>query len=152
LLGVIDMPVLGDRWVGAVGRPTKFAGTGSARPAARPCSSLAAARMCSTTPDMFEGRDRAAFDRLRTAVRDTRYGTDCIAYGLVASGHTDLVVEAGMQPYDYLAQVPIIEGAGGVISDWQGRPLTLASDGRVAAAGDAGVHAQALALLAGNTT
>ena len=84
-------------------------------------------------------------------MRDTRYGTDCIAYGLVASGHTDLVVEAGMQPYDYLAQVPIIEGAGGVITDWQGAPLTLDSDGRVIAAGDAKIHAAALAVLAGDT-
>jgi inositol-phosphate phosphatase/L-galactose 1-phosphate phosphatase/histidinol-phosphatase len=149
VLGIIDMPALGDRWVGAAGRPTRFTGTGSATPRTRACPELARARLCATTPAMFGAADRVAFERLTARVRDTRYGTDCIAYGLVASGHTDLVVEGGMQPYDYLAQVPIIEGAGGVITDWQGRALTLASDGRVAAAGDARVHAQTLAALAG---
>jgi inositol-phosphate phosphatase/L-galactose 1-phosphate phosphatase/histidinol-phosphatase len=153
ILGVIDMPALGDRWVGAHGHPTRFesAGNGAGRATARRCAGLAAARLCSTTPAMFTDTERATFDRLTAAVRDTRYGTDCIAYGLIASGHTDLVVEAGMQPYDYLAQVPIIEGAGGVITDWRGAPLTLASDGRVVAAGDARVHAAALALLSAGT-
>ena len=149
ILGVIDMPALGDRWVGARGHPTRFAsaGNGAGTTAVRRCTGLNAARLCSTTPDMFTGDERAQFARLTGAVRDTRYGTDCIAYGLIASGHTDLVVEAGMKPYDYLAQVPIIEGAGGVITDWRGGALTLASDGRVVAAGDARVHAGALALL-----
>lgn len=150
ILGVIDMPVLGDRWIGAVGHAPRFVTTGNgAGPArVRPCPSLAAARLCATTPDMFARSDDAArFARLHGAVRDTRYGTDCIAYGLLASGHTDLVVEAGMQPYDYLAQVPIIEEAGGIITDWNGDALTLASDGRVCAAGDPRVHAEALAVL-----
>lgn len=149
VLGVIDMPALGERWVGAVGHPPRFttSGNGTSRPHVRPCDGLAAARLCATTPDMFAGSDRAAFERLHDAVRDTRFGTDCMAYGLLANGHTDLVVEAGMQPYDYLAQVPIIESAGGVITDWQGRPLTLESDGRVVAAGDTRVHRDALAIL-----
>ena len=149
VLGIIDMPILGDRWIGARGHPTRFTGAGNATapPKTRTCDGLGAARLCATSPDMFEREDRKAFDRLAAAVRDTRYGTDCMAYGLVASGHTDLVVEAGMQPYDYLSHVPIVEGAGGVITDWHGQPLTIESDGRVAAAGDAGVHAAALALL-----
>jgi inositol-phosphate phosphatase/L-galactose 1-phosphate phosphatase/histidinol-phosphatase len=154
ILGVIDMPVLGDRWVGAHGHAPRFAtaGNGAGAVRTRPCGSLAEARLCATTPDMFRGTDRAVFDRLHGAVRDTRYGTDCIAYGLLAGGHTDLVVEAGMKPYDYLAQVPIIEGAGGVITDWRGAPLTLASDGRVVAAGDARVHGETLALIGAGGT
>ncbi|MEK9661654.1 MAG: histidinol-phosphatase [Alphaproteobacteria bacterium] len=154
ILGVIDMPVLGDRWVGAVGHSPRFvtAGNGAGEVRTRSCDTLAAARLCATTPDMFADQDLAAFTRLTGAVRDTRYGTDCIAYGLLAGGHTDLVVEAGMQPYDYLAQVPIIEGAGGVITDWVGEPLSLASDGRVVAAGDSRVHAEALLLLANRAT
>jgi inositol-phosphate phosphatase / L-galactose 1-phosphate phosphatase / histidinol-phosphatase len=150
ILGVIDMPALGDRWTGACGHPTRFAsaGNGAGQAHVRACATLAAARLCATTPDMFNRDDRPRFTRMTQAVRDTRYGTDCIAYGLLASGHTDLVVEAGMQPYDYLAQVPIIEGAGGTITDWQGKPLTLESKGDVVAAGDARVHREALAVLA----
>ena len=76
------------------------------------------------------------------------YGGDCVAYGLVASGFADLVIEAGLKFYDYAAVVPVLEGAGGGISDWQGHPLGLQSDGRVVAWGDARIHAQALKLLA----
>ena len=78
-----------------------------------------------------------------------RYGADCYAYGLLALGLVDLVVEASLKPYDFSAMLPIVEGAGGVATDWQGRPLGLASDGRVLVAGDARAHQEALALLAG---
>ncbi len=79
-----------------------------------------------------------------------RYGADCYAYGLLAAGFVDLVVEASLQPYDYLPLVAIIEGAGGLLTDWRGGKLGLASDGRVVAAGDPAAHAQALTLLAGS--
>ena len=90
----------------------------------RPCASLAAATLFSTAPEiMFKGVDAEGFTRLRGAVKLTRYGADCYAYAQLASGFIDLVVEGGLKPYDYCALVPVIEGAGGVITDWQGGAL-----------------------------
>jgi inositol-phosphate phosphatase/L-galactose 1-phosphate phosphatase/histidinol-phosphatase len=146
VLGVIDHPALGYRWLGARGRPTTFNG---APAAARPCADLASAALGATTPQMFTGADWDAFDRLRRTAGMTRWGTDCFAYGQVASGLIDLVVEAGLKTEDYMALVAVVEGAGGVITDWRGRPLHLDSDGHVIAAGDRRVHAAAMALLAG---
>ena len=148
VLGVIDMPALGERWIGAEGRPTRFLAGGKVREvAARPCAALDQAILSATSPDMFAGPDLAAFERVRRAAKTTLYGGDCYNYALVAGGHADLVIEARMSAYDFLALVPVVAGAGGVMSDWAGRPLGLESDGRVAAAGDPGLHAQALDLL-----
>lgn len=98
---------------------------------------------------MFAGADAAAFARLSSAVKLVRTGADCYAYALLASGFIDLVVEGGMKAYDYCALVPVIEGAGGVITDWGGDALGLDGDGRVIAAGDPALAAAARALLAG---
>ena len=100
---------------------------------------------------MFGGSDGDAFERLRRSVKLPRYGSDCYAYGLLASGHIDIVVEAGLKPHDYLAQVPIIEGAGGRLTDWEGRRLGLGSGGRICATGDKGFHRQVLGVLAGES-
>jgi len=133
VLGVIDQPILRERWVGAIGYETKMNG----KPVkTRACAALGEATLFASSPDMFEGAAAAAFERLRSSVRLTRFGADCYAYGLLAAGFVDLVVEAGMKPYDYCALVPVVEGAGGVITDWQGKALSLHSDGRVAASGD----------------
>ncbi|MFQ5954217.1 MAG: histidinol-phosphatase [Kiloniellales bacterium] len=146
ILGVLDQPVSGERWLGAAGRATTL---NDAAARTRPCPALADAVLCATTPHMFQGPDAAPFARVREAVRIIRYGTECYAYGLLASGAVDLVIEADMAAYDYLAHVPIIEGAGGVITDWEGRALDLAGGAsRLVAAGDPAVHTQALALLA----
>ncbi|MDA0675953.1 MAG: histidinol-phosphatase [Proteobacteria bacterium] len=146
VLGVIDQPVLAERWVGAAGRPTTLNG----KPArVRACEGLERAWTYATTPAMFQGANLDAWTRLTGRVRQTVYGADCYAYGLLASGFVDLVVEARLKPYDYCALVPVIEGAGGVVTDWQGRPLTTRSDGRVVAAGDARVHRAALEALKG---
>jgi histidinol phosphatase-like enzyme (inositol monophosphatase family) len=146
VVGIINCPALGERWVGVRGRPTTLNG----RPVAtRACPEPAAAWLATTTPEMFEGADDAAFARLRRGVRHAVYGGDCHSYGLLASGTLDLVAEANMQPYDYMALVPVIEGAGGVVTDWSGAPLGLESDGRVLAAGTAALHAAARRLLAG---
>lgn len=144
VLGIIDQPVLRERWRGARGIPATFNG---APARVRACDDLADAFLYATSPHMFEGADAEAFARLRERVRHPLYGCDCYAYGLLASGHVDLVVEASLQPYDYAALVPVVEGAEGIISDWAGEPLTLASGGRVIAAGDAAIHARALDLL-----
>jgi histidinol phosphatase-like enzyme (inositol monophosphatase family) len=146
LVGIINCPALNERWVGMTGRPTTLNGKPvKTRAGAAP----AAAWLATTTPEMFAGADADAFARLRKGVRHAVYGGDCHSYGLLASGTLDLVAEANMQPYDYMALVPVIEGAGGVVTNWSGAPLTLASDGRVLAAGDAALHAAAGRLLAG---
>ena len=146
ILGIIDQPISRERWVGAAGRPTKLNG---AAIRSRPCSSLAAATLFATTPDMFAGEDAAAFARVSAAVKLVRYGADCYAYGLLAAGFIDLVLEASLKPYDFCAMVPVVEGAGAVATDWRGGSLDIASDGRVLVAGDRRAHEAALALLAG---
>jgi len=146
ILGIIDQPISRERWIGASGRPTIFNG---APVRTRPCPALAAATVFSTSPDMFKGDDAAAHARVASAAKLVRFGADCYAYGLLALGCIDLVVEASLKPYDFSAMLPIVEGAGGIASDWRGAPLSLASDGRVLVAGDRRTHLEALALLAG---
>ena len=149
ILGIIDHPALGERWLGIDGAPTLHWGRGnSGTPVkTRKCQNLASAMLCSTSPDMFSTEEKNKFERVSKAACDTRFGTDCYAYSMIASGQTDLVVEAGMFPYDYLAHAVIINGAGGVISDWQGKPLTLKSTGTVVAAGDKKIHSETINLL-----
>jgi inositol-phosphate phosphatase / L-galactose 1-phosphate phosphatase / histidinol-phosphatase len=146
ILGVIDQPISRERWVGASGRPTTLNG---AAIRCRPCPDLTAATLFATTPDMFKGEDAALFARVSAAVKLTRFGADCYAYGLLAAGFVDLVLEASLKPYDFCAMVPIVEGAGGVATDWRGANLDLASDGRIIVAGDRRAHDAALALLGG---
>jgi inositol-phosphate phosphatase / L-galactose 1-phosphate phosphatase / histidinol-phosphatase len=146
LLGLIDQPISGERWVGAIGRETTLNG---APIRCRACPGVTAATLFATTPQMFNGEDAAAFARVSAAAKLVRFGLDCYAYGLVAAGFVDLVVEAGLKPYDFCAMTPIVAGAGGVASDWRGRPLDLGSDGRVLVAGDRRAHRAALALLGG---
>lgn len=139
VLGLIDQCIIGDRWIGAAGHPTLFNG----RPAhVRACARLAEAHIGTTSPHVFPDRDFAAFERVRVAARDTLYGGDCHNYGLVASGHLDAVIEAGLKVHDWAALAPVITGAGGTMTDWQGAQLRLGSDGRVIAAGDARIAAQ----------
>ena len=144
VLGVIDQPVIGDRWVGARGHETRFNG---APARTRPCGDLALSTLSCTSPELFEGADADAFARLRAGVQRTTYGGDGHAYGLLASGFIDLIAEASLALYDFAALVPVIAGAGGMVTDWQGRPLGRASDGRVLAAGDHRIHQAALAHL-----
>jgi inositol-phosphate phosphatase/L-galactose 1-phosphate phosphatase/histidinol-phosphatase len=144
VIGIIDQPVLGERWIGIADSPARFNG----RPIrTRACADLTEAWMYATTPQMFVGPDEAAYNRLAASVKFPLYGADCYAYGLLASGWADLVCEASLKPYDWCALVPVVEGAGGRITDWQGRPLGLEPVGRVLAAGDATLHAKALAVL-----
>jgi histidinol phosphatase-like enzyme (inositol monophosphatase family) len=133
VLGIIDQCIIGDRWLGVAGQPTTFNG----QPIhTRRCASLAHARIGTTSPHAFEPADLTAFTRVQQAALDTLYGGDCHNYGLVASGHLDAVVEASLKLHDWAALVPVIEGAGGAITDWEGAPLTQSSTGRVIATGD----------------
>ena len=116
------------------------------------CSELRQAILYATSPDIFAGAELAAFDALAQAARMRRFGGDCYSYGLLASGHVDLVVESGLQPYDYLSLMPVIEGAGGVITDWSGQPLGLESQGRVVAAATPQLHRQAMRVLGAAVT
>jgi len=145
ILGIIDQPISRERWVGAEGRATTHNG---AAIRCRPCPALAAATIFATTPDMFKGSNADAFARVGGSAKLVRYGADCYAYGLVALGCIDLVIEAGLNPYDFGPMGPIVEGAGGIVTDWRGKPLDVASDGRVLIAGDRRAHQQALAVLA----
>jgi inositol-phosphate phosphatase/L-galactose 1-phosphate phosphatase/histidinol-phosphatase len=145
ILGIIDQPISRERWIGAASRPTTFNGSPVR---CRACPALAGATVFSTSPDMFKGSDAAAHGRVAKAAKLVRFGADCYAYGLIALGFIDLVIEASLKPYDFSAMVPVVEGAGGVATDWQGQPLSLASDGRVLVAGDPHAHRAALALLA----
>lgn len=145
VLGVLDLPVTNQRWLGLKGQATTCNG---AVTRTRSCASLAAAILTNSNPDFLQAHERAALDTLRANTAWRIYGGCCMSYGLLASGRTDLALDAGFKVWDYAPYRPIVEGAGGVISDWHGHPLTLASGSQVLAAGDAARHAQALDLLA----
>ncbi len=145
VIGVIDMPATAERWVGAAGSPTTRNG---AAIRARPCENLSQAMMSTSNIDFYGDDDRPALDRLKAATRWTVYGGSCMAYAQIASGRIDVGVDVAFDVFDYLAHVPIIEGAGGIITDWRGAPLTLASGDRLIAAGDRRIHGAALEILA----
>lgn len=144
VLGLIDQPIVGDRWIGVAGRPTLHNG----RPVeTRRCPDLAEALLSATAPDMFGSEDEGAFLALKQRVRTATWGGDGYVYGLLASGFIDIVIEATMKLHDFAALVPVVEGAGGRITDWTGAALREDSDGRILAAGDPACHDAALAIL-----
>jgi histidinol phosphatase-like enzyme (inositol monophosphatase family) len=146
VLGVIDQPILDERWLGVEGERSTFNG----KPIrVRACPALDQAYMYSTAPIMFSGAFEKRHEALTRKVKLFRWGGDCYAYGLLASGHVDLVVENSLKLYDFAALVPVIKGAGGLITDWRGKELDAHSDGSVLAAGDAAIHRAALTVLAG---
>ncbi|MEZ5743733.1 MAG: histidinol-phosphatase [Sphingomonadaceae bacterium] len=135
VLGVIDQPILHERWVGASGEATTFNGV-EAR--TRACRKLEDAMLATTGPHYFDDHDGGHFMALaaRTDHRRMMMGGDCYNYALLASGHLDIVCEAGLKLHDWAALSPIVEGAGGTMCDWNGEPLYEGSDGRVLAIGD----------------
>jgi inositol-phosphate phosphatase/L-galactose 1-phosphate phosphatase/histidinol-phosphatase len=146
VLGIIDQPILKERWLGVADRRSTLNG----KPIkVRACTSLDKAYMYSTAPLMFPGSIAKRHEKLAEQVKLFRWGGDCYAYGLLAAGHVDLVVENSLKLYDFAALVPVIQGAGGLITDWKGRELDMRSDGSVLAAGDPAIHRAASAILAG---
>ena len=147
LLGVLDQPFTRERfwstpsdalWRGPDSRCQTLK--------TRPCASIENAALSTTHPDYFhKHEDSQAFSRVKKAVRTTRYGGDCYAYAMLASGFCDLIVESGLNAYDVAALIPIVERAGGIISTWTGEPAD--QGGNVVAAGDARTHQAALELL-----
>lgn len=135
VLGIIDQPISGERWIGAIGHKTLFNG----KPATtRRCRTLDDAVLGTTSPHLFSEHEAEHFLSLagKVARRRIIYGGDCYNYGLVASGHVDLVVEAGLKLHDFAALIPVLEGAGGIMCDWNGNPLNADSGGDVIALGD----------------
>lgn len=146
ILGMIDQPVLRERWVGAQGHGATLNG---APVRTGPEDRLAEITVHATSPEMFAaGTLEKRFGQLAAATKYRRFGTDCYAYGLLASGHLHLVAEADMKVQDYLPVVELVRQAGGVISDWSGQPLGFDSDGTVLASANAALHESALAALA----
>ncbi|HET8612401.1 MAG TPA: histidinol-phosphatase [Sphingomonas sp.] len=133
VLGVLDQPILGERWVGAKGQQTRF---GPGTVGTRHCPELSHAHIATTGPGYFSEDEAAAYQRVVAAARDSLWGGDCYNYGLLALGQLDAVIEAGLKLHDFAALAPIVEGAGGTMTDWHGRPLGPESEGHVVAVGD----------------
>jgi inositol-phosphate phosphatase / L-galactose 1-phosphate phosphatase / histidinol-phosphatase len=135
VLGLIDQPILKERWVGAVGQQTTFNG---APVKTRSCPDLAQATLSTTSPNCFSAHEGEHFMALaaKTAHRRLIWGGDCYNYALLASGHIDIVVEAGLKIHDFAALIPVVEGAGGMMCDWAGEPLNFECAGHVIALGD----------------
>jgi myo-inositol-1(or 4)-monophosphatase len=148
VLGFIDQPVTGERWVGGRGVPARFTGKFGGRIGTRSNVTLAQAELASTSPDIFTGTRIAQFARLKAAAKRVYWGGDAYCYGLLALGQIDIVAECDLKVWDWAALGPVVEAAGGVITDWQGNPLHLGGDGSVLAAANPALHAAALAALA----
>jgi myo-inositol-1(or 4)-monophosphatase len=148
VLGMLDQCWLRERFIGLGGRAELRCADGVTPLQSRECPALAEAIVCTTHPFAhFDDSERALFHRVEAAARMSRYGGDCYAYALVAMGFVDLVMEARLAHWDIAAIVPIVEGAGGVVTDWSGAPVHEGGD--VIAAGDKRTHAEALKLIAG---
>ncbi len=137
VLGIIDHAMLNERWTGVIGQPTTL---NDEICATSEVIILEQATIYSTTMDMFDNQSFEQYSRLSEHCKFRAFGGDCYCYGLVASGYTDMVCEADLKPYDYFALIPVIEGAGGCISDWQGKPLTMDSGNQVIASANRTLH------------
>ena len=120
IMGLIDAPCLDELYLGVAGETTVERAGRQTTLTTSGCTSLAAARLSTTDPYLFEGAQRSAFDRLHGASRTVRFGHDGYAYARLAAGSLDLVVECGLKPHDYNALIPVVRGASGVIGDWRG--------------------------------
>ncbi|MBO6757926.1 MAG: histidinol-phosphatase [Roseibium sp.] len=141
-LGMMAQPYVGERYAGD-GTSAWYEGPiGKKKLKTRPCAHMADAVVFTTTPALFTEPERAVYDAIERDVRMARYGTDCYGYCMVAAGHADAVIESGLQPYDIVALVPVIEGAGGVVTTWAGNPP--ADGGQILASGDPRLHDQLL--------
>jgi myo-inositol-1(or 4)-monophosphatase len=143
--GMMHQPFIGERFTGD-GATARYRGpAGERKLSVRTCNALKEAILYTTSPLLMSKDERTLFGKVEQAAQLSRYGGDCYAYCMVAAGYVDLVVEAGLKPHDVLPLIPIIEGAGGIVTSWDGGPAT--KGGRIVAAGDKRVHEQALKLL-----
>jgi inositol-phosphate phosphatase/L-galactose 1-phosphate phosphatase/histidinol-phosphatase len=145
VLGIIDMPMTAERWIGADGRQT----TRNGRPVrTRGCADLSLALMSTSNPDYYDRTNAPALERLKRATRFAVYGGSCMFYAQIASGRVDICIDVAFKAWDYMALIPVVQGAGGVFTDWQGRAAGLHTGSQYIAAGDPRIHEQALKILA----
>jgi len=145
--GMMNQPFIGERFSGDGGAAHYRGPAGARELRVSPCERLAEAVLYTTSPLLMNEADRATFGKVEAAVRLSRYGGDCYAYCMLAAGHIDLVIETELKPYDVIPLIPIIAGAGGIVTTWEnGKPE---AGGRIVAAGDKRIHAAALELLQG---
>jgi len=147
VLGLIDQPVIGERWSAIAGEPTRFTGPFGGTPGTRPCPALAEAELSCTAPSMMDADTAPRFAALEARARRTSWGGDCYAYGLLALGQIDIIAERDMKIWDWAALVPVLEGAGGSVTDWAGRRLAADGDGSVLALGNPSLLEEAVAAL-----
>lgn len=145
VIGVIDQGFLDERYVGFPGG-AEVTARGVTRPlAVRAAAHLRDTVIATTDPFLFDGAETGGFEMVRRTARLARYGCDCYAYAMLADGRIDLVIESGLKPWDVQALIPVIEGAGGLVTNWRGGPAW--QGGQVIAAGDSRPHEQALVAL-----
>jgi inositol-phosphate phosphatase / L-galactose 1-phosphate phosphatase / histidinol-phosphatase len=144
VIGVMDLPAASRRWIGVAGKQTLLNGMPCRT---RSCPTLDRAIMACMNPDFFDPEERPRLEALRQATAWRIYGTSSMGYGLLAAGRIDVTLDTRLQPYDFACYRPIIEGAGGIVTDWDGATVTLATGRRILAAGSASLHQLALEML-----
>jgi myo-inositol-1(or 4)-monophosphatase len=145
--GMMHQPFIGERFTGD-GASARYRGpAGERRLGVRACASLSEATLFTTSPLLMSAEERKLFNKVEAKARLSRYGGDCYAYCMVAAGFIDIVIETKLKPHDIIPLIPIIEGAGGIITDWSGNAAL--SGGCIVAAGDRRLHAEVLELLRG---
>ena len=142
MLGLVDLPALGDRWLGVKGQATLY--NGQPVSANEKALEIEQASTYTTTTKMFDDAAMLRYQALADMSKFSVFGADCLGYGLLASGFTEIVVEANLEPYDYMALVPVVEGAGGCISDWEGQPVRLTSGNQIVASANPVLHQKVL--------
>jgi myo-inositol-1(or 4)-monophosphatase len=147
IYGMMHQPFVRERFAGDGGGAHYRGPNGERALHVRHCATLSEATLMTTSPLLMNETDRRRFEDVERAVRLSRYGGDCYAYCMLAAGHVDLVIETELKPYDILPLIPIIRGAGGIVTGWDGNPVT--TGGRVIVAGDPRVHAAAMKILNG---
>lgn len=145
IIGIIDQPYIGERFLGTPKGATLTHNGQSRAIHTRAARSLSQAVVFTTFPDVGSAQEGAAFHAVASQAQLTRYGMDCYAYALVALGQVDLVIEAGLNSYDIQGPIAVIEAAGGIVTDWEGGPAH--NGGRVIASANVQIHAEALAIL-----
>jgi inositol-phosphate phosphatase/L-galactose 1-phosphate phosphatase/histidinol-phosphatase len=144
VLGILNQPILNERWVGIAGVETKY---NNKKVRVRKCKSIKGAKMYATSPMMFQGRNKKIYKNVRAKIGECLFGADCYSHGLMSLGFVDVILEANLKPWDYIASASIISGAGGKITDWNDNDLNLQSDGRILATGDSNIHKQIIKII-----
>ena len=144
VLGILNQPILNERWVGIAGVETKY---NNKKVRVRKCKMIEGAKMYATSPMMFQGRNKKIYKNVRAKIGECLFGADCYSHGLMSLGFVDVILEANLKPWDYIASASIISGAGGKITDWNDNDLNLQSDGRILATGDSNIHKQIIKII-----